>query len=532
MRDAWNGLRRSFADPGLLRLRSAAVTYVTAVIAALLACIPAVMFDAGISIVVLAVMLSITFTAERAGNRAAQRWISVATLPLVGVAAGAVGLLLVHVPLVGDPLFVLVLSAAIWVRRFGAGAGRIGTLVALPFIAVLVVPAPPQSGHVFVPFAAVVALVVALVATGVQWAARASGLLPKAKTAPTVAVAAPQASSVAATSSAGSGTSTMRPIASTRMAVQMAVTLSGAFLIGQLLFGDHWFWAVLTAYVVASGNRGRGDVLYKGIHRTVGALAGTATATALSLVAAPGHETAGAAWMSLAAIAIILALGLWLRPAGYGWWAAAMTAMLSILYELDGTAPGSVMIIRLGAIVVAGAFAVAVAWWVLPVRTGAAVRARTSTALAALTDLLVSCIRQPDAVAGHRARLDAALLGLRQLGPTLRLERTARMVGRRALHRADIIPAIEACWEPADAIAAEVERGHTLSDAHAKELGALARLVGECRRMLVGGPAPAAGMPAEGPLPDGHDAAASLRRLRHAIAVLPETLPLISRPPT
>ncbi|MGA0567036.1 FUSC family protein [Rathayibacter sp. KR2-224] len=475
---------RTLADPGLLRLRTAAVQHVIAVVSGVAACIPAVVFGAGPSVVVLAVMLSISFTAERAGATAAQRWSSVATLPLVGIAAAGVGYLLVAVPLVGDPLFVLVLSAAIWVRRFGPRARRIGTLIALPFIAVLVVPVPvPASaaehpGQGFVLWGAAVALVVAIVATGVQWAARASGVTPRANSA---------AAAVAPTTPKRSS---LRPMASTRMAVQMAVTLSGAFLIGHVVFGEHWFWAVLTGYVVASGNRGRGDVLYKGIHRTIGALGGTVLAALLSLAAPATPHAAGGAGMPVLAIAVILALGLWLRPAGYGWWAAAMTAMLSILTELEGTSPGPVMLVRLAAIAASGAFAVAVAWWVLPVRTGDSLRARTAAALAALGDLLVACIREREAVPQRRASFDAALAGLRQLGPTMKLDRLARLRERGSAQRADVIPAIEGCWQPADSIAARVEHGHRLTGRESRELGALARLLGEYRRMLVGAPPP------------------------------------------
>src|SRR5438105_2276783 len=57
--------------------------------------------------------------------------------------------------------------------------------------------------------------------------------------------------------------SSMRPVASTRMAIQMAVGLTASFLIGHVFFAEHWEWIVLTAFIVNSGNRGRLDVAYK-----------------------------------------------------------------------------------------------------------------------------------------------------------------------------------------------------------------------------------------------------------------------------
>jgi len=148
-------LLRSLADPGLLRLRAAAVTYVTALIGGVAAALVSVRFDLGASIVVLAVMLSITFTTERSGTSMAQRLTSLVVLPVAGIAAGAVAALPFTVPLVGDGLFVIVVSGAIWVRRFGPVATRIGTLVSLPFITVLVVPAPAGPASGFVLWAAV-----------------------------------------------------------------------------------------------------------------------------------------------------------------------------------------------------------------------------------------------------------------------------------------------------------------------------------------------------------------------------------------
>ncbi len=495
VRTTAGALLRSLADPGLLRLRAAAATYITALIGGVVASVLAIRFDLGASIVVLAVMLSITFTAERAGTGTTQRLTSLVILPVAGIAAGAVAALLFTVPLLGDTLFVVVVSGAIWIRRFGPVATRIGTLVSLPFITVLVVPAPSTPNGGFALWAAAVALLVAVVAFGVQWCARVTGFNP----APNATSGASRRAASAAQMKGGDASvrqpGANRLPASTRMAVQMAIALTAAFLIGHLVFGEHWFWVVLTAFIVASGNRGRGDVLYKGIHRTIGAAAGTVVAAGLVLFA-PTHVTGGTADATIAAIAVILALGLWLRPAGYGWWAAAMTAMLSLLHELTGTEADSAMFIRLAAILVGGVLSTAIAWWVLPVRTGDVLRRRTADALAALSNLLVGCIREPDAVAPLRSALDDSIAHLEQLGPTLRLERAARVRGRKGAeprrrdHRADVIPALQKCWASADTIAASVEHGHPLSGSDAKALGAIARRLGEYRRMLVGAPAP------------------------------------------
>ena len=58
----------------------------------------------------------------------------------------------------------------------------------------------------------------------------------------------------------------------------MALSLALAFTIGFVFFPDRWAWIVLTVVVVAVGNAGRADVLFKGIQRVLGAAAGTVVA--------------------------------------------------------------------------------------------------------------------------------------------------------------------------------------------------------------------------------------------------------------
>lgn len=65
-------------------------------------------------------------------------------------------MLLVRHSDVGDALFVLAISGSIWVRRFGARFARAGTLVALPFVALLVAPAVPGAARAHLLWAAVV----------------------------------------------------------------------------------------------------------------------------------------------------------------------------------------------------------------------------------------------------------------------------------------------------------------------------------------------------------------------------------------
>jgi len=142
--------------------------------------------------------------------------------------------------------------------------------------------------------------------------------------------------------------------------VQMAAAVAAAFALGRLLFDQHWPWMVLTAYVAASGNRGRNDVVRKGVERLVGACAGTVLATGVAVAGITGRT-------SVVLIFVVLAVALWLRPLNYAYWAAGMTTALSLLLGYYGQDAQSLLPTRLEAIALGAALAVASAWWLLPV---------------------------------------------------------------------------------------------------------------------------------------------------------------------
>ncbi|MCL2394161.1 MAG: hypothetical protein FWC87_05665, partial [Acidimicrobiaceae bacterium] len=100
------------------------------------------------NVVILAVALALSM--GRVSNRhdhghGAARWLALLVLPLVAVAANEIGTRMLAHPNLGDPLFVLAVTATIWVRRFGPVATRIATLATLPLVAMLIVPGPVMA---------------------------------------------------------------------------------------------------------------------------------------------------------------------------------------------------------------------------------------------------------------------------------------------------------------------------------------------------------------------------------------------------
>ena len=389
---------------------------------------------------VLAVVLCLSLSRSQLDRDRRGRIEAVFVLPAVGLAAAGIGFLLHHFPLIGALVFSGGMFVSIWLRRFGAMARRIGSLIALPFVTLLTMPYVPPQSHGLIP-AALLPVLIALLAlfwVNVMHAlAQALGWL-RPVGAP-ASIPAPQAESAS------------RPIASTRMAVQMAVALLLSFVIGHLCFPEHWTWVVLTAFIVNSGNRGRLDVLHKSMLRILGAAAGTIAAQALGVHL--GIQGSTVVVLILAAVF----LGTWLRPFGYGWWALFVTVALALLQDFAGAPAAHTLWPRLEEIFVGAVIGVAVAWFVLPVRSTGILRRRMADALAALASALdrQQPTRSPDAFV-------AALKAVEQIAPAFR---STRYIAHRVRPErpADWIDALLECAKPACRL---IEQGRAPASVH------------------------------------------------------------------
>jgi len=350
--------------------------------------------DQGLGPMVLAVVLSLSLA--RHGRHATSPSRALLVVAAVALAGGVGWLLAGPAHVLGEVAFVVIVAGAVALRRFGPHWAGIGVVATMPMIGLLVVPVVPR-GPAGMPVLLATAVVTVGCVLGVRSVAERTGLLT---------VEAPRP---APPGRPGTG---LRP--SDRMALQMALGLAVAFVAGRLLFGAHWSWVVLTAFVVASGARGRGDVLHRGLLRMFGAAAGTVLASLLGAAFPPA--SAG----PVVAIFVVLAVASWLRPRSYAWWAGGVTAVVALLSDFLGQDAAAVLPVRLVAIAVGGGIAVAVAWFVVPVRTSAVVRRRVADALAALQEILAA---GPDDVAGARARFAHTLELLGEIAAPLRAHR-------------------------------------------------------------------------------------------------------------
>ncbi|MYS21361.1 Fusaric acid resistance protein-like [Streptomyces sp. DvalAA-14] len=290
----------------------------------------------------------------------------------------------------------------------------------------------------------------------------------------------------------------------TRLAAQLTMAMAAAFAIGHLLFPQHWMWTVITAFVVCSAARGRGDVVHRSGLRVAGAFTGALTGTLIA------HLVAGAPVAAVTVIFCYLLIGVWLRDLNYAIWAFCVTSLLAVLYNLNGERGTALLVQRPEGILLGSACAIAAAFFVLPLRTEAVMRGRAARALQALQDLL-GAVREADpepaAVRRLARRIDRAAGDLNDASAPARAHRllkgrllNGRLLGSRVLsrrvpspgavprrrpagtsHPADWADALIACAHAARALAAT--EGAALATA-GPQLGLTALNIGQVRRRL------------------------------------------------
>ena len=402
-------------------------------------------------------------------------------------------------PVVSGAVFVVLAGGSIWARRFGPAATRLGVMVPFALIACLLASRITSGDAPWWPgcgWAALVGLgAFCWVRAARRLGARITGIA--SITGSTVRPAGPRRRS------AHGGMST-----STRMALQMALALTIALIVGHLLFGVHWQWCVMSAMVVNVGTVGRGELALKGIERGLGAMAGTVLAALLEVVAEP-HGVA-----CIAVIFAVLAVASGLRQHSYACYAAGITMAMSLLFQYFGESAQHLLVIRLQALALGAVIAIAVGWFLLPVRAVTALRARLAAALAALSTLLEARRAGTDASTAL-AVFDAAAADVHSSTRPHRLHRTAlrltRGRGPRIEHPADVGEALLSARASVHALSVTAPDPHERATATALSL---------LRRALADPAAPLPDLPGpcrQGPLADLD---AALRQLGVAIPTL------------
>jgi uncharacterized membrane protein YccC len=392
--------------------------------------------------IVLAVALGMTLGRTQQNADWLTRGTGLIVLPVVAALATEVARLTAGpYEVIGGALFVLAMSATIWVRRFGPRAAKVGTLAMMPMLTIVLFTPVSSAGSMWSAenlratlWAAVVAVMTFVVVAGIQLVARRIGVVRPAV--PRRAAAPRSARAVVPNASAVARWAAWLP-ASTKMALQMGVSLAIALVVGHVVLPDHWSWVVVTAFIVGSGNRGRGDVVHKSALRIIGAAAGTLAATGLFGLFGPGST------VQVVAIFVVLAIGTLLRPLSYAYWAACVTAAMAFMLSYFGETASNLLFTRLGGILLGGTIGVAACWFVLPVKSADVARRRVADVLAALDDLLKSWREQPERIEdAPRVRFEDAVGQLGEISTSFEAARRVTRRWRTGPAQADVFDAL------------------------------------------------------------------------------------------
>lgn len=374
------------ADPGRLRLRSAARSVVGIGLAVAVCGLAGLTLPAVVTGGLAALLALFTVTDRTVGGQA----VTTALLPVAGLPVLALAAGLHDHAVVRDLAFLAVAGAGVYARRWGPRGHALGTFAFMTFfVSQFLHTAPRQLPEV----CAAVLLAVAA-SSAVRFGVWCYERRLPAPVAPVLP--------------GGSGLARI----TTRQAVQAVAGGAFALVVGQIVSGDRWYWAVGAAWWVFVNTASRGETLVRGFRRVLGTLTGGFVGV---LVALPLHGAAG----PTAALVAVCVFGIFYTAAvSYSWMMFAVTVLVSLLYGLLGFLEPALLVLRLVETAVGALGAMLAVLLVLPVTTHATTHAWIEQAVRCVhrctAEAAVRLAGSPDAdPAPHVAELEGLLARVR-----------------------------------------------------------------------------------------------------------------------
>ncbi|MCY0926390.1 FUSC family protein [Streptomyces sp. H27-H1] len=324
-------------DPGRARLRNSLRAVIGVALAVAELCGLSLVASITGGLTALLALFTVTDSTVRA-----QR-VTTALLPAAGFPVLALATSLHGVPPARDAVFVAVVFAGVYARRWGVRGHALGIFAFMNFFVTQFLHARP--GQLPELYAAVaLALLSAAAVRFVLW--------PIERTVPP-----------AAAPPAPPGTGLARP--TTRQAFQATAACAVALGIGQVLSQDRWYWAVGTAWWIFVNTASRGETLVRGFRRVLGTVIGIGAGL---LIAIPLH---GAPAPTAVLVALCVFGIFYTAAVSYSWMMLAVTVMAGLLYGLLGVLDPGLLVLRLEQTTVGAVCAGLAVVLVLPVTTHA-----------------------------------------------------------------------------------------------------------------------------------------------------------------
>jgi hypothetical protein len=320
-----------------------------------------------------------------------------ALLPVVGLPVLTAAAVLHDVPVARDLAFLAVVGAGVYARRWGPRGHSLGVFAFMTFfVAQFLHAVPGQLPELY-------AAVLLSVATA---AAVRFGLWCYERRLPPPAVPAPPA-----------GTGLAR--VTTRQAVQATAGAGFALVVGQLVSGQRWYWAVGATWWIFVNTTSRGETLVRGFRRVLGTVIGIGLGL---LIAVP----VDGATVPSAVLVAACVFGIFYSAAvSYTWMMLCVTLLAELLYGLLGVLTPGLLALRLAETAVGAAGAALAVLLLLPVTTHAVTDAWIQRAL--------RCVHACTAEAAAR------LAGTEGADPAPRVAELEQLLGRVRLSVAPLV---------------------------------------------------------------------------------------------
>lgn len=323
--------------------------------------------------------------------------VTTALLPAVGLPVLAAAAELHAVPVARDLVFLAVVGTGVYARRWGPRGHSLGVFAFMTFFVAQFLHATPGQ----LPELSAAVLLSVLCAAAVRF-----GLWCYERRLPPAPVPVPPA-----------GTGLAR--VTTRQAVQATAGAGFALVVGQLVSGQRWYWAVGATWWIFVNTASRGETLVRGFRRVLGTVIGIGLGL---LVAVPVHG----APVPTAVLVAVAVFGVFYSAAvSYTWMMLWVTFLAELLYGLLGVLSPGLLALRLTETGVGALGAVLAVLFVLPVTTHLTTDAWIQRAL--------RCVHAGTAEAAAR------LAGSTTADPAPRVAELEQLLGRVRLSVAPLV---------------------------------------------------------------------------------------------
>jgi hypothetical protein len=173
-----------------------------------------------------------------------------------------------------------------------------------------------------------------------------------------------------------------------RVAIQIAVAATAALLLGDLVSGRRFYWALLAAFVTFMGTNNVGEQLRKGFFRAAGTMVG------VLLGAIGAHLVGNRTGIAIAVILGSLFLGLCFMRISYAFLVVGVTITVSQIYVQVGEFTNSLLLMRLEETALGAGVTAITVLCVFPLRTGRVARVAARQYVQALAAVVEQAVQR------------------------------------------------------------------------------------------------------------------------------------------